>query len=254
MMPTGLLPPQEELLKALVEAARAHPAAPRQPYIALLSLSSTGDIIHPTLGRGLHAYFDDVQALGHAGLLQVTTQDTTQIVFNLNAATFELYARLELEGREPVDRIGDQLHRYLSSDSFRRRHPGAFEAWKQGEELLWTIGDDGIGFTDVGHHCWQASIAFASDIAKGTSAESLGSELTKVRVKAALDAAQPGQRTQALAASLVDLWSAAQDLVQRQRHGAAKSGDPITWQDARRVVLYTGLCMLEIDELLTESP
>jgi len=249
---SGLLPQQDELLRALVEASRAHPEAPRQPYIALRSQSSSGDIIHPTLGPNFHAYFDDVQALGQAGLLQVTASDSSQIVFNLAAAAYALYAQLELKGREPVDRLGDQVRRYMQSDQFRKRHLEAFEAWKKAEERLWTVADDGIGFTDIGHHCWQASIAFATDLARGTSAEPLNPELTKVRMKAAVEAADVSEQTQELLARLIELWSAAQDLVQRQRHGAAKTGVSLTWQDARRVVFYTGLCMLEINELLAE--
>jgi len=52
--------------------------------------------------------------------------------------------------------------------------------------------------------------------------------------------------------SLVSCWEAAIDLVQRQEHGANKEGEPLVWEDARRVVFQTMMVMYELDRALRQ--
>jgi hypothetical protein len=42
---------------------------------------------------------------------------------------------------------------------------------------------------------------------------------------------------------MVDYWNALVDLHQRQEHGAQRQGQPLTWEDGRRVVFQTILVM-----------
>ena len=39
--------------------------------------------------------------------------------------------------------------------------------------------------------------------------------------------------------AVIVYWGTVSDLVQRQEHGAAKEGEALTWEDARRVVFQT---------------
>ncbi len=50
---------------------------------------------------------------------------------------------------------------------------------------------------------------------------------------------------------LLDYWGAVNGIVQRQEHGAQKEGEPLKWEDARRVVFQTMLVMYEIDRTLS---
>ena len=49
-------------------------------------------------------------------------------------------------------------------------------------------------------------------------------------------------------------WGTLSDLVQRQEHGAAKEGEPLTWEDGQRVVFHTAIVMWEIDRSLLRIP
>lgn len=40
-------------------------------------------------------------------------------------------------------------------------------------------------------------------------------------------------------------------LAQRQEHGEQKGGEELTWEDGRRVVLYTAMVMAECDRMLS---
>ena len=43
------------------------------------------------------------------------------------------------------------------------------------------------------------------------------------------------------------------DLINRQEHGVAKSGDPLVWDDARAVVFNTAFVMSELARLVPEE-
>ena len=53
--------------------------------------------------------------------------------------------------------------------------------------------------------------------------------------------------------SLISYWGALHDLVQRQEHSGQKEGQPLTSEDARRVVFHTAIIFLEIDKALSTS-
>jgi hypothetical protein len=76
----------------------------------------------------------------------------------------------------------------------------------------------------------------------------------KRRIRAVIDQHKPllGERRSALLAQLVDYWSRALHLVQRQAHSGEPSTETATWQDARSVVLHTAVLMSEIASALPE--
>ena len=60
-----------------------------------------------------------------------------------------------------------------------------------------------------------------------------------------------GDRKSDLLDALFDYWKAACDLIQRQEHGGQRQdGEPLTWEDGRRVVFQTAVVMFEIDRTL----
>jgi hypothetical protein len=50
--------------------------------------------------------------------------------------------------------------------------------------------------------------------------------------------------------ALVDYWGAVSDLAQRQEHGAAKEGEQLVWEDARRLVFQTANLLFEFHSVL----
>ena len=42
------------------------------------------------------------------------------------------------------------------------------------------------------------------------------------------------------------------DLAQKQEHGGQKEGEPLVWEDTRRIVFQTILVMFEIDKSLSK--
>jgi hypothetical protein len=53
--------------------------------------------------------------------------------------------------------------------------------------------------------------------------------------------------------SIVSYWGTLSDLVQRQEHAGQKEGQPVTWEDARRIVFHTAIVFLEIDRAISTS-
>jgi hypothetical protein len=66
------------------------------------------------------------------------------------------------------------------------------------------------------------------------------------RIRAVLSTRERSAAHQAFLTALLSYWGTVSDLVQRQEHGAQKEGEPLTWEDARRVVFQTAVVMFEI--------
>ena len=102
--------------------------------------------------------------------------------------------------------------------------------------------------TRIGHTCREALQAFASSLAERSGVPDMPSNPAKTvdRIKAVLNARALGDTHRAFLAALLAYWGTVSDLVQRQEHGAQKEGEPMTWEDARRVVFQTAIVMFEI--------
>lgn len=53
--------------------------------------------------------------------------------------------------------------------------------------------------------------------------------------------------------SLVAYWDTVSDLAQRQEHGGHRDAEPLTHEDARRLVLQTAVMMFEVRRRLTRN-
>jgi hypothetical protein len=69
------------------------------------------------------------------------------------------------------------------------------------------------------------------------------------KIRAALRAA--GERLGSTERDALDTltawWSSVYDLAQRQEHGAQREGQPLVYEDSRRLVFMTTIVMSEID-------
>lgn len=62
--------------------------------------------------------------------------------------------------------------------------------------------------------------------------------------------AELGEARSALLDSMFDYWRAAGGLIQRQEHAGQREGEPLGWEDGRRVVFQTAVVMFEVDRTL----
>jgi hypothetical protein len=47
-----------------------------------------------------------------------------------------------------------------------------------------------------------------------------------------------------------ETYATVSDLVQRQEHAGQREGEPLVWEDGRRIVFQTAIVMFEIDRSL----
>jgi hypothetical protein len=77
---------------------------------------------------------------------------------------------------------------------------------------------------------------------------------TKTKIRAVFDAQDGLSRDKRFVADkLVDYWHAVSNLAQRQEHAASRDREPLTDDDARRLVFQTLNVMVEIDRALPSS-
>lgn len=245
---------QEIVLMALVEAARGLPGGRREPFTAFATATSNDlSVLHAGLpGRELEVYPADLEELAADGMLIIHSRDRGHWNFDISSLAFNKYSALKLRTGKPVERAEEPIRRYLSGDRFRNRHQEANAKWEQAETLLWG-SDSTLQLTAIGHHCREAMQAFGTSLLDRFPTDGAPADpaATKARISAVVQKhATLGSRREAFMMELLGLWQAVVDLGQRQEHGAAKEGDPLTWEDGSRLVLYTSLVMYELDRLL----
>jgi hypothetical protein len=145
----------------------------------------------------------------------------------------------------------------IASERFAAAFPQAFGPWADAEALLW--GDDaGAQLSTVGHKVREAVQAFATAAIEryGADDPSPDVKLVKKRLGAVI-AHNRGWLSDAKRRVLEDLgnlWKSTVDLVERQEHSAQKEGEPLTSEDARRVVMLSMFLMIEFVSILEELP
>lgn len=244
---------QEDLLIALVEAARKQSYHQRQKFLLLLSLTKT--FIHG-LADYPDVYQGDVEILAQAGLLNGSYTSEHTFAFDVTPLGFRYYEHL-IKSRGPAtERIEESMFRYLDSTAFATRHPNAFAKWQQAQELLWS-SNLAQQHTAIGHHCREAMQFFATSLVDRFQPPNVEADITKTvkRVESVLkrEGAKMSERQGKLLEAMFDYWRTLNDLVQRQEHGAQKAGDALTWEDSRRLVFQTAIVMYELDRALLNS-
>ena len=243
-----LEPEQEQLLITLVEASRDIPRD-RREFFLLRSLG--GDEIQGgNLVSSISVAAADVEHLGASGLLRIHAHpDGTQASFTVTPEGLEHYAAIHQHAATPLQRVDARIQSYLESADFRSACPAAFQRWREAEELLWAP-DSGDHLTAIGHKSREAMQEFAAALVARHQPPGASPDPTKTldRVSAVLRMyrGRLGERRLALLNGLFEYWRAAVDLVQRQEHGGQKEGEPLGWEDGRRVVFQTANAMVEL--------
>lgn len=246
----------QRLLWQLVGAARAVPRAQRGGFLAITTWG--GNVLqHPGLpGGGIDGYDEgDLRDLMESGVVRVTQRGQHgDEQFELRLEAFELYDRAHRDLAAPVAAQENLVREHVTSDTFAARYRDAYDKWRDADVLLWrdrSVQD----LTTIGHLCREALQLFVSRLIEmhGVSGADADPAKTVNRLHSVIDARRPqiSTRNADLLGALVDYWKGVSGIVQRQEHGTQKAGDELTWNDGRRVLLYTAMVMAECDSTLS---
>lgn len=249
-----LLQEQEELLAVMVEAMRSVPRNQRHPFLILeydqgTLLSHSG---LPAIGKeSYQTYIDDARELASRGFIHLEAMDYHSYRADVTTDGLHPYELTKTSKGEPIQRVVENARVYVLADEFRRGHPTSTAKWEQTEAALWST-DSGSQLTTIGHLCREAMQAFATESLARISqaAADPDAQRTINRLRAAFNAKVDSPTVRRLGDALITYWAAVNELVQRQEHGAQKEGDPLLWEDARRVVFQTLFVMYEVDRAL----
>lgn len=242
---------QEELLFILVEATRNVPQQQRQKFYAITSVGSTlSHILHPGFANNdTQAYMGDIEILGHQGLLALTYGDHQSVRFDVTPLGFRYYEYLKQRAGQPIQQIEAQSRNYLEGDLFQRKYPQAYQKWSDAESMLWSSESE-QQLTTIGHLCRESLQEFATALVEQYKPINIDQNTahTVARIKAVLETQRErlGTTLVPFLDAMLVYWGTVNDLVQRQEHGGQKEGQPLIWEDARRVVFQTGVVMFEI--------
>jgi len=247
---------QQELLQALVEAILTVGPRPKDQKKFTVHESQVGTYVsHPGLPGGeMCVYLGNVQALKNAGLLDMPIPGHYN--FDVTPRGCQYYGELKQRKVAPLQAIEDTVRTYLERSRFQQMYPQAYEQWSRAGTLLWGP-DPQQELTTIGHLCREAMQAFVTALVSqhGPSDVDTDQQKTVARLQAVLrhNASRLGKTEEPFLEALISYWGTVSDLVQRQVHGLTKEGEPLAWEDGRRVVFQTAIVMFEIDTSLSRS-
>jgi hypothetical protein len=244
---------QEDLLNTLVETSRKIPREKRTKFIVSRANDGTTLIIplFPNLNFNLNMI--DVEILAREGLIEISySSNGTPNIYVLPFG-FKYYELLKQKGMQPTENIENYIKNYLESNLFSDRFPNAYQKWIDAEKLLWN-SDSSTQFTTIGHLCRESVQEFTSRIVEiyNPSDISPDKSLTVSRMRSVIDKQKGnlGSKERTFLDALMGYWGTVIDLIQREEHGGIKEGEPLEWEDGRRVVFQTAIIMFEIDRSL----
>lgn len=164
-------------------------------------------------------------------------------------------ARVENHLRvEDFDRVEDYLRAYLADERFRSAYPPAYERWSEAATMLYRA-DSRERILAAGRKAREAIQEFARILADshGPGARTPDpEEANGDPLSALIERCRPqlADSRCELLKSLVEYWRALEDVVHSHEHGALKAGEPLRWEDGRRIVVLTALVMVEVDRSL----
>lgn len=246
-----LEPEQTQLFFDMVEAAREAPRDEREWYVFVLAV---GDVLQGPGGQRA-VLLSDIHELERVGLLR--RAPGSDEAYLIPPEGYTRYAEMKREEGEPIERVEEQPRRLLDGQAFQAAFPRASSLWREAEALLWSAESD-ADLTTIGHKAREAMQAFATELIGLYEPPEVEPNpvLVNRRLGAVIAASEPrlGEKRAALLKALGDYSEATMRIVQRQEHGGQKEGQPLVWQDARRVVFHVAVVMLDFSVMLGEVP
>ena len=246
---------QEELLDALVEDARSVPRSEREGFTLVV-----GEGYAFIQGAGGHRTFPDFQpsdldVFRRAGLIAVLSYADRGKGFSFYVTPhgFSHYGERKRQSREPAQQVEHEIVTYLDSARFQNAYPGAYARWREAADLLWGA-ESGRELSTIGHKCREAIQEFATALVERDQPADVNPDKAKTRDRllavVALRRPQLGEARSDLLDALFKYWCVVGDLSQRQEHAGQREGEPLSWEDGRRVVFQTAVVMFEIDRAI----
>lgn len=245
-------PEQRELFMHMAEAFRD---APRTRRRFMLSQSLAGASLHGPGGPVTDVAPNDLDVLARYGLLMTTYGSRGTPNYDVSPDGLRYYRYLRERQNEPVEQVEEAIRGLVDASWFIARFPDAHGKWSAAVELLWS-DDAEQQLSNIGHLTREALQEFAQALAVSHGLEGdvpADKQKTVARVRAVLDErGVTGTRARFLE-SLLAYFGEVTDLVQRQEHAGQKEGEPIQWEDARRVVFQTMSVMYEVARAVERS-
>ncbi|MBW1994514.1 MAG: hypothetical protein JRI77_08695 [Deltaproteobacteria bacterium] len=195
----------------------------------------------------------DIETLGGQGLINISYGSHGSVSFDVLPHGFRYYEVLKEKIGESTKRVETTMVKYLESQHFQAKYPLAFQKWREAEAKLWS-SDTEKQLTVIGHLCREAIQEFVAELVERTKPTKVDNNKahTVSRLKAVLNTQQDkfGDSEKAFYEALLAYWGTVCDLIQRQEHGGQKEGEPLTWEDGRRIVFQSVIVMYEIDRAL----
>lgn len=244
---------QKELLIIMVQAHRNIPKDKRQGFLFAETMGG-GIIVHEGLPAGqAAAYIGDLEELASNGLVNRRYVGTHQY-FDITSLGFRYYENLFLSADQPVRRLEEKIMNYLNAENFKKKYPSASQKWTRASDKLWSP-DSEKQLTVIGHLCREAMQDFINVLVDQFKPPEVDKDKahTASRLMAVLELESRGvgKSIPPFLVALSVYWGTICDLAQRQEHAGKKEGQPLVWEDARRLVFQTAVAMFEIDATLS---
>lgn len=244
-----LSPRQKALLRTLVEAGKVGTTEENRTFLVASSLD--GSFILPYAGSELPDPVDeaDVHILvdhGYVGILKYN-KNGEPVYYVTNEGIEFISADTAERGPQPFVQQAVSLVDEKLPPEFGR----ASELMKEAVSKLVQAQEE-HGWSEVGHKCREALQEFAEVLytqhVPSSQQESIPREKTVQRLKAVVRQlrGRVGDTTSQLLDTLIEYWRAVSDLVNKVEHRSQREDRPLTWDDARRAVLYSYLVMAEL--------
>lgn len=247
-----LLPEQEQLLAQMVEASRGIPRDQRQKFL-LINTMAGSYLIHPGLPARPKVIAEDVETLAHVGLLAVSYGSRGTPNYFVTPAGYQHYETAKRLRGGPVQQMEAEVRSFLDADAFSSAYPGAFAKWTAAVDRLWSADSAGEA-TTIGHLLREALQEFATALVERHDPPDAPDNPAKdvARIRSVLRSVDDrlGSAECALLDALLGYWGAVTDLAQRQEHGSQREGQPLEWEDARRLVFQVAILFFEFDRSL----
>jgi hypothetical protein len=248
--------PQQTMLGILVEAERNLPRYQREEFVFFEMLGGAS-ITHSGLPNGKsEANVIDLKILEREGLIIITNIFKHGWAFGVTPAGLKYYESMILREKQPVRAIEREITKYLDSNEFVKKYPKAFEKWQSADTLLWSGGSE-RNLTTLGHLCREAIQEFMSSIIAKYNLlkDEPEKDKTVSRLRIVINSRKNflGDSEKQFLDALLSYWGTISDLIQKQEHDSQKEGDPLTWEDGRRVVFQTAIVMFEVDRSLSRN-
>lgn len=249
---------QKELFIKIVEIIKSIPREKRRSMLAAHSKDGAC-LIMPTANpkvsnlKGFNR--SDLDILADEGLLKRELGSRRNKKYDIKPISLKYYEWLMKQQGKPVERIEKSVLKYIELDAFKTTYSEAYKKLKLAEDKLWA-SDSTEHFTAIGHHCREAMQDFADqcylEVFGKASDENKASTIKRLRAILDKKENEIGKTVKPFLEALLAYWGTVSDLVQRQEHGGQKEGEPITWDDARRVVFQTVNIMVELDRTIVK--